>query len=173
MGPGEYLLDKLESAGLSGEEAWERAFGVPPADKTPFAEPAEAPSEIDLGDPKHRRVSNALYKLATDAARVEADFEYQYGYNRELVAELAKEKKESGELRLALNRENVENAGLVAEILSFRLAAALRPRRALKWLAALGWALALLTGSVLAAEKISGSPIDKLASDCILELSDN
>lgn len=181
MGPGEYLLDKLEAEGLSRDEAWERATGVPPADRTPFAEPTEAPAEIVLGDPKHRRVSNALYKLAADAAKVEADFEYQYGYNADLVRDLAKATAEAGELRRSLNAANLDNAELVdsragyalqVNRLNGELSLARRPGRWLKRLALVGWLLALLSGGVLAAEKISGSPIDVLVGRGIVTLRD-
>lgn len=180
MGPGEYLLDKLEAQGLSRKEAWERAGLAVEAAEPPFADPVkEAPDRPPQG--KHYRVSNALYDLAGKASRVEADFEYQYGYNQDLVRQTADLSREKGELTLALNQANLENADLAesradyalqVDRLNGRLSLALRPARWLRRFAVAGWLLAALAGGVVAAEKSTGQPIDMLAKDAILYLSE-
>jgi VIT1/CCC1 family predicted Fe2+/Mn2+ transporter len=127
-------------------QQFERAFGVPPADQTPFAEPARPTPPEPEGDPKMRRVSNALRAVLKDVERVETSFEYQYGYNRELVAELAREKAEAADMRRELNAQNLDNIELVQEQTDL-LAAAARQKSALSTLtfvAVTGWLTAVL-----------------------------
>jgi hypothetical protein len=154
----------------------DRAYGVPPAAEPPFADPMiEAPVRPPTG--KHYRVSNALYDLAGQASKVEADFEYQYWYNEGLVRQVADLSREKGELTLALNRANLDSAELVTsneqhwgDVVRLTKEKAARSRR--RKLAFLGWALSLLAGGVLAVEKSTGQPIDMLVRDAIISLSD-
>ena len=51
-----------------------------------FETPNSVPAEPDA---RRRRVSNQLYHVLSDVLKLEGDFEYQYGYGRELVEQVA------------------------------------------------------------------------------------
>lgn len=158
----------------------ERALGVVPSVAV-FEPPAAVPDEPDE---KRRRVSNGLFKLALEAAKVEADFEYQYGYNRELVVDIAAANKraDAAEARCRVVQDERDSAvdGYAKQIRSLvdegesmqktirRLS---RPSRFWRSVAAVGWFLAAVAGGVISFEKISGEPVDVLLNSVILELS--
>lgn len=147
-----------------------------------FEEPDPVPAEPDA---KRRRVSNALFAVLDSVLKLEGDFEYEYGYNRELIEELAQAKQETAAAKLRVveleRAEQFERQSHVDTIqrrkaqvadLEAQLRTARGPRRLLKFLAVSGWVAAVLSGGVLAFEKISATPVDVAVMQAIMPLHD-